>query len=61
MRGLRATSAEVQTNIVNNCMSEGLIVLKAGRNTVRFLPSITISQEEIDEGFKRFEKAITSL
>ena len=61
MRGLRAKSAEVQGNIVKNTMQEGLIVLKAGRNTVRFLPSITISKNEIDEGFKRFEKAISTL
>jgi len=61
MRGLRATSAEVQGSIIKNCMQEGVIVLKAGRNTVRFLPSITISKNEIDEGFKRFEKVISSL
>jgi len=61
MRGLRAKSAEVQGNIIKGCMQEGLIVLKAGRNTVRFLPSITISKNEIDEGFKRFEKVISSL
>ncbi len=61
MRGLRAKSAEIQGNIIKNCMDEGLIVLKAGRNTVRFLPSITISKNEIDEGFKRFEKVISSL
>jgi acetylornithine aminotransferase len=42
-------------------MDEGLIVLKAGRTTVRFLPSLTITKNEIDEGFKRFEKAISSL
>jgi acetylornithine aminotransferase len=28
---------------------------------VRFLPSLTISKNEIDEGFKRFETAISSL
>ena len=61
MRGLRAKSADVQGNVIKNCMAEGVIVLKAGRNTVRFLPSITISKNEIDEGFKRFEKAISSL
>ena len=61
MRGLRATSAEIQGSIIKNCMKEGVIVLKAGRNTVRFLPSITISKNEIDEGFKRFEKVISSL
>ena len=61
MRGLRAKSAEIQGSIIKNCMQEGLVVLKAGRNTVRFLPSITITKEEIDEGFKRFEKVLRSL
>jgi len=61
MRGLRAKSAEIQGNIIKKSMTEGLVVLKAGRNTVRFLPSITITKAEIDEGFKRFEKVISSL
>ncbi|HSR74487.1 MAG TPA: aspartate aminotransferase family protein [Sulfurovum sp.] len=61
MRGLRAKSAEIQVGVIKNSMKEGLIVLKAGRNTVRFLPSLTISKNEIDEGFKRFEKAISSM
>ena len=61
MRGLRAKNAALQGAIVKNAMSEGLVVLKAGRNTVRFLPSITISIREIEEGFRRFEKAIHSL
>lgn len=58
MRGLRARSAEIQGTVIKNAMKEGLVVLKAGRNTVRFLPSITISKAEIDEGFKRLEAAI---
>ena len=61
MRGLRAKSAEIQGEIIKKSMAEGLVVLKAGRNTVRFLPSITISKNEIDEGFKRFEKVISTL
>ena len=61
MRGLRAKSAEIQSAIIKNSMKEGVVVLKAGRNTVRFLPSITISKNEIDEGFKRFEKVISTL
>jgi len=61
MRGLRAKSVEVQGSIIKKSMAEGLVVLKAGRNTVRFLPSITITKSEIDEGFKRFEKVISTL
>jgi acetylornithine aminotransferase len=61
MRGLRAKSADIQGAALKNAFKEGLVILKAGKNTVRFLPSITISKNEIDEGFKRFEKAISSL
>ncbi len=61
MRGLRAKSSEIQTAVQKQSLQEGLIVLKAGRNTVRFLPSITITKDEIDGGFKRFEKAISTL
>jgi len=61
MRGLRAKSAEIQGSVIGNSLKEGLVILKAGRNTVRFLPSLTISKNEIDEGFKRFETAISSL
>jgi acetylornithine aminotransferase len=42
-------------------MEQKLIVLPAGRNTVRFLPALTITASEIDEGFKRFEEALNSL
>jgi len=61
MRGLRAKSADIQGSIIEKSMAEGLVVLKAGRNTVRFLPSITITKKEIDEGFKRFEKVLNTL
>ncbi len=58
MRGLRAKSPQIQSAVLKESMAERLIVLKAGRNTVRFLPSLTISKAEIDEGFKRFEAAL---
>ena len=58
MRGLRAKSPQIQAAVLKESMAERLVVLKAGRNTVRFLPSLTISKAEIDEGFKRFEAAL---
>ena len=61
MRGLRARDAGTVAAILGKSMQERLIVLKAGRNTVRFLPSLTITKDEIDEGFRRFEKALDSL
>jgi len=61
MRGLRAKSADIQGAILQKSMAEGLVLLKAGRNTVRFLPSITITKKEIDEGFERFEKVLSEI
>ncbi len=61
MRGLRAKDNETMKAVLNSCMKKRLIVLPAGKNTVRFLPSLTISVEEIDEGFKRFEEALLAL
>ena len=61
MRGLRCRSAEIQSRILNAAFAEGLILLKAGRNTVRFLPPLVITRSEMEEGFLRFEKALETL
>ncbi len=61
MRGLRAKDNDTMKAVLTKAMEKRVIVLSAGRNTVRFLPSLTITASEIDEGFKRFEEAITSL
>ncbi|MGM0533196.1 MAG: aspartate aminotransferase family protein [Campylobacterota bacterium] len=61
MRGLRAKNADIVKDVFANCLDQGVIVLKSGRNTVRFLPVLTITKEEIDRGFERFEKAIAKL
>ncbi|WP_281950993.1 aspartate aminotransferase family protein [Nitrosophilus kaiyonis] len=61
MRGLRAKSADIQSKLLQKSFENRVLVLKAGRNTVRFLPPLTISKDEINEGIERFEKAIKSL
>ena len=61
MLGLRASSSEIQQKVLSSAFEAGVIVLKAGRNTVRFLPPLTMTREEIDEGFKRFENAMAAL
>jgi len=61
MRGLRAKDNETMKAVLSKSMEKRLIVLPAGRNTVRFLPALTITLSEIEEGFKRFEEAISTL
>lgn len=40
---------------------QGLMVLVAGASVVRFTPSLIISQQEIEEGMARLDKAIATL
>jgi len=61
MCGLRVRDAETLTQIINRGRENGVMVLKAGRNTLRFLPPLTITKEEIDEGFKALSAAVSGL
>jgi len=61
MCGLRTRDAETLANVINLAREHGVMVLKAGRNTLRFLPPLTITKEEIDEGFDALESAISKL
>ncbi len=61
MKGLRVNSAENLSKLIEEAFKEGVLVLKAGKNTLRLLPPLTISKEEINEGFKRLNNAIKKL
>ena len=40
---------------------EGVMVLVAGTDVVRFTPSLVIDKKDIDEGMQRLEAAISTL
>ncbi len=61
MRGLRVKDADTLARIIKAAHEHGVLVLKAGRNTLRLLPPLTISDDEISEGFKRLDEALSSL
>jgi acetylornithine/N-succinyldiaminopimelate aminotransferase len=61
MRGLRVNDEETLTKIYNNAFDEGILVLKAGKITLRVLPPLTISKDEIDEGFARLDRAVANI
>jgi len=61
MRGLRVKDAQTLSDIISNSFDAGILILKAGKNTLRFLPPLTISKNEIDEGFKRLELAVENI
>jgi len=61
MRGLRVKDNDLLTAIINEAFNQGVLVLKAGKNTLRMLPPLTISKAEISEGFTRLGKALETL
>lgn len=61
MRGLRVKDSDTLASLINEAFSCGVMVLKSGKNTLRFLPVLTVSKEEIDEGFNRLQRAIENI
>ena len=50
------------SEFIQAAYNEGLIVVQAaGEKTIRLAPSLIISDKEINEGFKRFEKAYKNI
>lgn len=47
--------------ILQACAHEGLMMLNAGQNVLRFTPSLIIPTEDITEGMKKLELAIAGL
>ncbi len=45
--------------VVQECKSKGLLVVKAGRNTIRFMPPLTVSTSEIDKAVAIFKSVIS--
>lgn len=61
MRGLKIKDDETLARIVKKAHEKGVLVLKSGNATLRFLPPILISEDEINEGFRRLEVAMREI
>lgn len=61
MLGLKLKDETKLNEIVKLSLKQGVLVLKSGKDIVRFLPPLNISKKEIEMGFKRFEKVVTKL
>ncbi|MEA2051162.1 MAG: aminotransferase class III-fold pyridoxal phosphate-dependent enzyme [Campylobacterota bacterium] len=61
MRGLRVKDSDTLNSIISKSFENGVIVLKAGKNTLRFLPPLTITKDEIKDGFSRLEYILENL
>ncbi|WP_437881356.1 aspartate aminotransferase family protein [Pseudomonas sp. LRF_L74] len=48
-------------HVLDAAVAEGLMVLQAGPDVVRFAPSLVVEDADIDEGLNRFERALANL
>ena len=44
--------------IIEHCFRNGLLAITAGRNTIRVIPPLTVTREELDEGLDILEEGI---
>lgn len=47
--------------LVKQCQENGLLVITAGKSTLRFVPALNIKKEEIDEGLVILENAFKKI
>lgn len=58
---LRARAPELRNAIVNRAFEEGLLLLGAGPNSIRFVPPLNVSREHVDEAMGIFERVLDEL
>lgn len=61
MRGIRARDGEIQSAAIKAAFKNRVLILRSGRNTLRFLPPLTLTQGELEAGFGRLHKAFKEL
>ena len=61
MQGLVLNDENKLDEIVKKSLKEGVLILKSGKNIIRFLPALNISKKEIRQGFERFEGSLIEI
>ena len=57
-RKTKERAPELSNEIANECFRNGLMLLTCGKNAVRFIPPLIISQDTVDQALEIFEKAV---
>lgn len=61
MQGLVLRDEKNLGEIFNKALQNGLLILKSGKCTLRFLPALNIKKSEIKEGFARLRKSLDEI
>lgn len=57
-RDTKEMAVRERDEIVQRCFKKGLLVLGAGTNVIRFIPSLNVSEEEVDIALEIFSEAL---
>ena len=57
----KARGEEESKRIMEYCFHHGLLLITAGRNSLRVIPPLTISEEEMDEGLDIMEEGVAAV
>nr|WP_314167648.1 acetylornithine transaminase [uncultured Campylobacter sp.] len=61
MQGLVLRDEKNLSEVFNKALQNGLLILKSGKCTLRFLPALNIKKPEIKEGFVRLRKSLDEI
>ena len=61
MRGLPVREPYTAASFVAPALNEGLVINAAGRNTLRFIPALIISETELRDAMSRLRRAIANV
>ena len=61
MIGVELVSSELRDRILNECFRRGLLILGAGRSTIRLSPPLIIDEEQADFAVGTISDAIAAM
>jgi acetylornithine/N-succinyldiaminopimelate aminotransferase len=61
LRGVVIKEGTAPGDIVGAALKEGLLLVGAGKDVVRFVPPLIVSEAEIDEALAKFEAAVVTV
>ena len=62
IRGLLLREGSISAiDLVKAAMAEGLLLVPAGSQVVRFVPPLVINRREIEQALQRLDRALTTL
>lgn len=61
LMGLELRESVPTSLFVDLCREKGVLVVSASSNTIRIIPALTVTREEIEKAFAIFETVISTM